>query len=89
MKEIKLALQEAGRRLATYVHKKKRAELENKKRAYIEKYLPHIGIALKEIINLSESEKENILKILESILEETRESFDVNNQNGEEDGKKE
>ncbi len=72
IKEIKLALQECGRKLSIYIHKKHFADLEGKKRSYIEKYLPHIGIALKEIINLNENEKEKVLKILEEILEKTR-----------------
>jgi DNA topoisomerase-6 subunit B len=72
IKEIKLALQECGRKLSIYIHRKHFADLESKKRSYIEKYLPHIGIALKEIINLNETEKEKVLKILEEILKKTR-----------------
>lgn len=83
VKEIKLALQDAGRKLALYIRKKRHAELEFKRRSYIEKYLPHIGEALKEMIDLKESEKEKTIKILEEILEETREKIDMKGEKDE------
>jgi len=75
--EIKLALQECGRKLNMYLHKKHSRELEGKKQSYIKKYLPHIGIALKEIINLDEKEKQKLLKILEDMLERSRVKLDT------------
>ena len=50
IKEIKLALQEIGRKLASYVSKKRRIQFEGKKRDYIEMFIPHVGEALKELI---------------------------------------
>ncbi|MDD5253570.1 MAG: DNA topoisomerase VI subunit B [Candidatus Nanoarchaeia archaeon] len=72
IKELKLALQEVGRKLATYVRKKRLAEHESKKKSYIEKYLPHIGIGLKEILDLKEPEEKKMLEILKDTLERSR-----------------
>ncbi|MBW3022622.1 DNA topoisomerase VI subunit B [Candidatus Woesearchaeota archaeon] len=72
IKEIKLALQECGRNLARYVGKKKRVHDALKKKGYIEKYLPHVGQALKELLQLSEKEESRINDSLKEILEKTR-----------------
>ncbi len=72
IKEIQLAVQECGRKLGVYLRRKKRIQHEMSKRSYIETYLPYIGEALKEILNLKEKQVDNILVKLENILEETR-----------------
>ncbi len=69
VKEIKLALQECGRKLAVYLRRKKRsAEIERKK-SYIIKYIPHMGEALKEILDLTEEQSKEIQAILKTQLE--------------------
>ena len=72
MKEIKLAIQECGRKLASFVNKKRRIKEEGKKRGYIEKYIPHVADALKEIIGFDEIKKNNVEDDLCIILEHTR-----------------
>lgn len=72
IKEIKFALQECGRKLASYVNKKRRIGQEEKKRSYIERYIPHVADALKEIIGLKEVDKKKIEDDLCKILEHTR-----------------
>jgi len=72
IKEIKLALQECGRKLASFVNKKKRIKEEGKKRSYIEKYIPHVAEALKELLDLDEVKKKQIEDNLIEILEHTR-----------------
>ncbi|MBL7052050.1 MAG: DNA topoisomerase VI subunit B, partial [Nanoarchaeota archaeon] len=72
IKEIKLALQEAGRKLASYVRKKKKVAEEGKKKSYIEKYLPHLGIGVKDILGLDEKEEKAMLELLKEILEKSR-----------------
>jgi len=72
LKEIKLALMECGRKLGMYLNKKRRIADEARKRSHIELYLPHIGIALQEILGLSDPEREKTLKKLKVILEKTR-----------------
>ena len=71
-KEIRLGLQECGRKLATYIRKGKRLQSEFNKRSYIEKYLPHIGIALQEILDLSDPERDGAVQSLEVTLSKSR-----------------
>ncbi|MBS3166494.1 hypothetical protein J4444_05205, partial [Candidatus Woesearchaeota archaeon] len=72
VKEIKLALQECGRKLYSFVGKKRRIGDEAKKRSYIEKYIPHVAEALKEMIGLTEIQKKQVEDNLCTILEHTR-----------------
>jgi DNA topoisomerase VI subunit B len=72
IKEIKLALQEAGRKLASFVNKKRRIGDEAKKRSYIEKYIPHVAEALKELISLDDIQMKKVENDLAEILEHTR-----------------
>ena len=72
IKEIKLAVQECGRKLGQYVHKKKRVGLELQKRSYIEKYIPHVADALKDLLKLNKKQEESIITMLEELLEEQR-----------------
>ncbi|MFH1650096.1 MAG: DNA topoisomerase VI subunit B [Candidatus Woesearchaeota archaeon] len=76
IKEMKLALQEAGRKLASYVKKKHRVKEELKKRGYIEKYIPHLAAALQEILGLPEQEKKALEDQLEELLEKQRGKLD-------------
>ncbi len=71
-KEIKLALQECGRHVATFIKRKKKAADEFKKKSYIKKYIPHIGIALKEILNLNDKQEQKVIDNLTDILERSR-----------------
>ncbi len=72
MKEIKLALQECGRKLGTFLNRRRREADEFKKRSYIEKYLPQIGIALREILDLDEKKTDAAVTELKVILEKSR-----------------
>ncbi len=72
IKEIKLALQEVGRMLGSYLNKKKRVRDELKKRGYIEKYIPHVAEALKLILKLKDSEVEQVKMNLKGLLEKKR-----------------
>ncbi len=72
MKEMRLALQECGRKLATYVKKKKRVKSELKKRSYIQKYLPFVGDALMELLELEQGDSDKVTDILLDVLDDTR-----------------
>jgi len=72
IKEIKLALQECGRKLGSYIGKKKKVQFEGKKRDYIKMFIPHVGQALQELIGFNDSEEQNVENILSDILEDTR-----------------
>ncbi|MBT7903397.1 DNA topoisomerase VI subunit B [Candidatus Woesearchaeota archaeon] len=72
IKEVKLAIQECGRLLASYVNKKNRLQKEMQKRSYIEKYIPHVGTALKKLLDLTKEDEAEIEEILKKILEQKR-----------------
>ncbi len=72
LKEIRLALQECGRQLASYVRKKRKLGEEKKKRSYIEIFIPHVSAALKEILKLSDTQEESSTKMLKTLLEQER-----------------
>ncbi len=72
LRELRLALQECGRKLATHIRAHRRAAEEEKKKSYIEKYIPHIGIALREILALSENEEREVVTTLVDVLERSR-----------------
>ncbi len=72
MRELRLALQDCGRKLATHIRAHRRAVDEEKKRSYIEKYLPHIGIAMREILGLSETAQAELVSTLKDVLERSR-----------------
>lgn len=82
IKEIKLALQECGRKLATFIHKKRRVLAETQKRSYIETYIPHVASALKELLSLKDIEEKKLHKLLAQILKKHRgelEKIEVDN----------
>ncbi|MDP6839500.1 MAG: DNA topoisomerase VI subunit B, partial [Planctomycetota bacterium] len=72
LKEIKLGLRECGRKLGIHIRKGKRLKREFDKRSYIEKYIPHIGIALQEILDLSQKDTDDTVTTLEDVLHKSR-----------------
>lgn len=72
LKEIKLGLQDCGRKLGAYISKGKRMRREFEKRSHIEKYIPHIGEALQEILTLTDKQKTETVETLEDVLHRSR-----------------
>jgi DNA topoisomerase VI subunit B len=72
LKEIKLGVQQCARRLAQYLHREAQLHQECNRRNYIEKYLPHIGIALQDILALSNSERDGVVSKLDEVLHKSR-----------------
>ena len=72
LKEIKLGLQQCARKLTHYLHHEMHLREEYDRRAYIEKYLPHIGIALQEILALGDKERDATVKRLNHVLDKSR-----------------
>ncbi|MFC1735344.1 DNA topoisomerase VI subunit B [Candidatus Hydrogenedentota bacterium] len=72
IKEMRLALQECGRKLGGHISRRKREAESLAKKSYIEKYIPHIGDALKEILDLSDGKREETVEILKDVLERSR-----------------
>ena len=72
IRELKLALQQLGRRLSTHIKSDRRRRDAERKQAYIEKYIPHVGIALQEILGLSERQEEKVVATLTETLKRSR-----------------
>jgi len=72
IKEIRLAVQECGRKLGMHVRRQKRIKDEMVKRGYIETYLPHIGEALRDILTLKDEQVETVVGRLKETLEKSR-----------------
>ncbi|MFT4250152.1 MAG: DNA topoisomerase VI subunit B [Candidatus Woesearchaeota archaeon] len=76
IKEIKLAVQEAGRNLQTYTKKKQKVGRELKKRSYIEKYLPHLASSVTAILEGDRADEEELTNHLVDLLEKKRGALD-------------
>ncbi len=72
LKEIRLALQDCGRRLGQHVRRVVRQKQELKKRSYIQKYIPAIGEALRDILDLKEKQVNGVCENLRDVLERSR-----------------
>jgi len=70
--QIVLALQECGRRLKLFLSKRRRDAEAQRKHDYLEIYIPHIGIGLRELLNFPEQEEKNITEKLKILLERHR-----------------
>ena len=72
IKQIKLALQECGRKLALFIRRRRKAADSQRKKAYIQRYIPHVAIALREMLDLSERQETTIIRQLTDVLERSR-----------------
>jgi len=72
IKEVRLALQECGRKLAVFLRRRRKAVESERKKAYIQKYIPHIAIALQEMLDLSERQEKTLVNQLTDLLERSR-----------------
>jgi DNA topoisomerase VI subunit B len=58
LKEMKLAIQECGRKLAAHVRAKAHAERDMKRRSLFERYIPEVAGAISEILGLDKKQVE-------------------------------
>jgi DNA topoisomerase-6 subunit B len=72
IKEMRLGLQECGRKVAMFIRKRRRDADEAKKRAYIEKYIPQVSIGLQQILELSNEQRDEVTAHLTEVLERSR-----------------
>lgn len=72
LRETRLALQECGRRLAVHIGRHRRMADAQKKHSYIQKYIPQIGIALQDILGLSDKQREETVATLTDVLQRSR-----------------
>jgi len=70
IKEMKLALQEAGRKLGSYVNKKKKVKAQQERVNIYENYIPEVADALSRLSGIS---KNKIVEALRGQLEKNRE----------------
>ncbi|MEE9607430.1 MAG: DNA topoisomerase VI subunit B [Myxococcota bacterium] len=72
IKELRLGLQDCGRKVATHIRKHRREADAAKKLAYIEKYIPQVAIGLQQILELSDVQRDQVITNLEDVLERSR-----------------
>ncbi|MBI4148364.1 DNA topoisomerase VI subunit B [Candidatus Woesearchaeota archaeon] len=70
VKEMKLALQECGRKLGLYVNKKRRAQEEQERVNIFEVYIPEVAASVAE---LAGEKKEKLLESLQKMLAKNKE----------------
>lgn len=71
IKEMTFALQECGRQLSVYLSRRRREQEAARKRNYIELYIPHLALGLKEILDLDDRQEKTIVNKLSRMLEKT------------------
>ena len=71
IQETTLALQECGRRLSVNISRRKREAEAERKKGYIEKYIPHLAMGIKDILTLNDKDKIKIEGDLKKMLEKT------------------
>ena len=71
-REIVLALQECARALRRFLSGRRRQIEELRRREYIGKYIEHIGMALQEILEFGDGERQALVENLEDILKQGR-----------------
>lgn len=70
VKEMKLALQEAGRKLKRYISKKKKREIQEKKKKKLTSYIKEIAPALTQLADMDKSQEELDKKLEEIVMED-------------------
>jgi len=71
IREMTVALQECGRRLSLYLNRRRREAEARRKRDYIQLYIPHLALGLREILRLGERDEKVIIAKLIKMLEKT------------------
>ncbi len=71
IRELTLGLQELGRRLSVFLSRRRRDLEAQRKRDYIQLYLPHLALGLKQILSLNDKEEHKIITKLKTMLERT------------------
>jgi DNA topoisomerase-6 subunit B len=71
IREITFALQECGRRLSVFLHKRRRLAEQERKRSYIALYIPHLAMGLKNVLDLTDRQESVVVARLNQMLERT------------------
>jgi DNA topoisomerase-6 subunit B len=71
IREVTFGIQECGRRLSVFLHKRHRLAEQDRKRSYIAMYIPHLALGLKDILDLSDRDEARVVSNLNDLLERT------------------
>ncbi|HBA83324.1 MAG TPA: DNA topoisomerase VI subunit B [Verrucomicrobia bacterium] len=71
IKEFTYGLQECGRQLSVYLSRRHRQAEADRKRSYIEMYIPHLALGLREILALNDKQEQAVVTKLSDMLERT------------------
>ncbi|HNS80205.1 MAG TPA: DNA topoisomerase VI subunit B [Kiritimatiellia bacterium] len=71
VREITFGLQECGRQLSVFLSRKKRAAEAERKRNYMEQYIPHLALGLRNVLDLDDKQEKKVIASLHSMLEHT------------------
>jgi DNA topoisomerase-6 subunit B len=71
LREMTFGLQECGRRLSVFLHKRARQAEFDRKRNYMALYIPHLALGLKAILGLNDRQEAGIVSHLNKMLERT------------------
>jgi DNA topoisomerase-6 subunit B len=75
--QMLLALQECGRKLKLFLSRRQRAKEVDRKLSYIQTYIPHIGIGLRDLLGLPPDKEQAVVNTLTQLLyREGREGTD-------------
>jgi DNA topoisomerase-6 subunit B len=69
IREITFCVQECGRRLSVHLSRRHREHEVERKRSYIEKYIPHLALGLKDILDLPGKDEDRVVQTLRKMLE--------------------
>ncbi|MFN2352773.1 MAG: hypothetical protein ABR497_12595, partial [Kiritimatiellia bacterium] len=72
IREITFTLQECGRRLGVFLSRRRRQAEQDRKRNYIETYLPHLALGLRQILDFNERREQDLTERLRGMLERAR-----------------
>lgn len=73
-RELSLALRECGRKLRAHLGRAERRARERERRARIERFLPHVGAALEQLLALGSDRTNSVLERLSDTLRKSREA---------------
>lgn len=79
LKELTFSLQECGRRLSIYINRRRRVAEAARKHQYITRYIPHLALGLKQVLDLGDRQESKIVTNLTTMLEKSR--LEVHEQN--------
>jgi DNA topoisomerase-6 subunit B len=71
-RELELAMQQCGRKLAAHLRKDQRLEQELARRSEVGRYLPYVAEALQTLLGLDDDRRERLVRELDALLRESR-----------------